>query len=163
MANSGQTPDSGAMDADNDLFIGGDLEVDGTIYDSSGNPIASYWTEGTGTLYPTTLNNNVGIGSQTDANIISKLFVTNDGTLTGKAVAIFDQTENQDILTASDSGTTRLRVAQNGNLYITGTLNTVSGNLTLDSAGGTTTIDDIVNLGSSTTGVNVTTADFVVA
>ena len=35
---------------------------------------------------------------------------------TGKAAAIFNQTENEDILTASASGTTEFTVADNGNL-----------------------------------------------
>ena len=39
---------------------------------------------------------------------------TNTTSLTGKAVAIFDQYENQDILTASVSGTTRFRLDNNG-------------------------------------------------
>jgi len=76
----------------------------------------SLWTQDTGTLYPTTLNNEVGIGTTTAANIISKLFVTNDGSATGKSLAIFDQTESQDIFSASASGTTRLTLNNDGDL-----------------------------------------------
>ncbi|MHA2426594.1 MAG: MerR family DNA-binding transcriptional regulator [Candidatus Hermodarchaeia archaeon] len=172
-------------DADGSFTSGdtGIIDAINVAYNAAIGAGGGIWTLDTGTVYPTTITNNVGVGTTTAANIESKLFVTNDSTATGKAVAIFDQTEDQDIIAASDSGATRLRVAQNGNLFITGTLNTVSGNLTLDSSGGTTTIadnlvvtgtsdlqgnisdsggnlilDDTVDIGSATTGIRVTTA-----
>ena len=58
----------------------------------------------------TDVEEELGIGTTTTGDIISKLFVTNDGAATGKALAIFDQTESQDIFTASGSGTTRFTI-----------------------------------------------------
>jgi hypothetical protein len=65
------------------------------------------WTLNSGKLYPTTISNLVGIGTTTGADITSSLFVTHDlaSGATGKALAVFDQTENQPILSASASGT----------------------------------------------------------
>ena len=56
---------------------------------------------------------NVGIGTSSPT---SKLHVS--GAVTGKALAIFDETGNQDILTASASGTTRFVVTNAGNVGI---------------------------------------------
>jgi hypothetical protein len=173
-------------DADGSFTSGdtGIIDAINTAYAAATGGSGSVWTLSSNTIYPTTLGDRVGIGTTTSGDIESKLFVTSGaGQLTGKALAIFDQEESQDILTASASGTTRLRVANNGNLFITGTLNTVSGNLTLDSSGGTTTISDnliitgtsdlrgnisnstgniiladTTDIGSSTTGIRVTTA-----
>jgi len=67
--------------------------------------------------------------------------LTAQGAVTGKALAIFDETGDQDIFTASASGTTRMRIASNGDLYVgTGTFNNasssedlyVTGNLEVD-------------------------------
>ncbi|HJZ04669.1 MAG TPA: hypothetical protein VJ327_02270, partial [Patescibacteria group bacterium] len=74
---------------------------------------AGAWTEGSTVIYPTTATNRVGIGTTTEANIISYLYVTN-ANVTGKAVAIFNQTESQDIFTASASGATRLVLTNAG-------------------------------------------------
>jgi len=104
------------------------------------------WTRdaGTGTLYPTTLGDRVGIGTTTPANIISKLFVTGNTTLTGKAVAIFNQTEAQDIFTASASSTPRLTLTSAGNLQFhqASSITTTTGNLTLDSSANTVLAED---------------------
>ena len=72
---------------------------------------------GTATINNATLslpNALVGIG----VSPISALEVSHPLGLgaTGKAAAIFNQTENEDILTASASGTTEFTVAANGNL-----------------------------------------------
>jgi len=83
---------------------------------------SSKWTLSSGVIYPQTISNQVGIGTTTSGNVISSLFVTRNlasGAL-GKSVAIFDQTESQDILTASASGTTRLTLSNSGNLNIVG-------------------------------------------
>jgi len=67
--------------------------------------------------------------------------LTAQGAVTGKALAIFDETGDQDIFTASNSGTTRMRIASNGDLYVgTGTFDNasasedlyVTGNLEVD-------------------------------
>jgi hypothetical protein len=98
-----------------------------------------------GYIYPTNVADNVGIGTQTTAEMISKLYVTNDSTLTGKALAIFNQEESQDILTASASGTSRLSVTNAGNLQFhqASSITTTTGDLTLNSAGSTVFADDL--------------------
>jgi DNA-binding transcriptional MerR regulator len=57
-------------------------------------------------------NNKVGIGNIAPDG---KLQVT--GAVVGQALVIFDETGDQDILTASSSGTTRFRVATDGYIY----------------------------------------------
>ncbi|MCK4588209.1 hypothetical protein KAT60_00140, partial [Candidatus Woesebacteria bacterium] len=54
---------SGNVGSDDDLYIEGNLEVDGTIYDPSGNVIAGYWTLNGSDLYATDVNYQVGIGT----------------------------------------------------------------------------------------------------
>ncbi len=99
----------------------------------------SAWTLSSPYLYTNEANIKVGIGTTNTAAIISKLFVTKDPSEvgTGKALAIFDQTENQDIITASASGTTRFVVKNNGNTGI-GTYNPST---RLDVSGGQTKIE----------------------
>ena len=58
-------------------------------------------------------NGRVGIGTTAP---LTKLHV--DGTTTGKALAIFNETGTNDILTASASGTTRLTLESSGNMTI---------------------------------------------
>jgi mucin-19 len=148
---AGDAPDEAAITAANDVYIGGDLEIDGTLYSNS---VAGSYTQGSvifagasGVLSEDNDNffwndtaNTLGIGTNSQT---AKLDVrTSASNLTGKSALILVQNEAQDIFTASDGATTRLRLAENGNLFITGELNTVSGNLSIDSAGGTTTVDD---------------------
>ena len=82
----------------------------------------------------------VGIG----VSPISALEVSHPLTLgaTGKAAAIFNQTENEDILTASYSGTTEFTVANNGNL-------TTAGNVAVN-GGSVTTTQTTANLFNTT-------------
>ena len=59
-----------------------------------------------------------------------------EGKVTGKALSVFNETGNQDILTASASGTTRFTIGNNGNITATGTITgltgiTSSGSITL--------------------------------
>ena len=63
--------------------------------------------------------NKVGIGTTTPTALLT-VDNTSISSL-GKAVAIFNQDESQDILTASAAGTTRLRLANNGDLALTST------------------------------------------
>ncbi|MBU0998297.1 hypothetical protein KJ570_02110, partial [Patescibacteria group bacterium] len=118
------------------VFSSGDtaiVDAINTAYGAAIGGVGSVWTLDTGKVYPTTISNNVGIGTTTAANIISKLFLTNDSTLTGKALAIFNQTESQDILTASASGTTVANLDISGNLAIEGSISDLSGTvLTID-------------------------------
>ncbi len=62
-------------------------------------------------------NGNVGVGTTTPG---SELYVTRPLSVgaNGKALAIFDQIENQDILTASASGTTKFVITNGGNVGI---------------------------------------------
>jgi hypothetical protein len=81
---------------------------------------SSKWTLAGDILYPNTISNQIGIGTTTSGDVISSLYVTRDlasGAL-GKALAIFNQTENQDIFTASASGQTRFVIQNNGNVGI---------------------------------------------
>ena len=107
----------------------GDLNIDGT-----GNDI--------------TTPDRVTIGSATAG--VGKLNVT--GSEVGKALAIFNETGDQNILTASASGTTVANLDRSGNLSIEGAINDISGNLVLN---------DTVDIGSATTGLNVTTAGLI--
>jgi len=77
-----------------------------------------------------TQNSRVGIGTNTP---IGKLHI--EGANTGKALAIFDETGNQDILTASASGTTKFRMARDGEFYASGGLNASNGSYYLNSSG----------------------------
>jgi site-specific recombinase XerD len=130
-ADSSDNPDEAAIAQDNDLYVGGDLEVDGNIYGTvvgTINPaftVGSVIFQGVGGLaqdnasfYFDDTNNRLGLGTNTP---ITKLHLT--GTTDGKALAILDETgTDQNILTASASGTTVLNLDRSGNLIIEGTL-----------------------------------------
>lgn len=80
---------------------------------------ASLWTLTGSSLYPNLNTYNIGIGTTTAGDVISKLYVTNASTtLMGKALAIFNQTESQDIITASASSTPRFTVTNAGNITL---------------------------------------------
>ena len=106
------------------------------------------WTRdsGSGTIYPTTLGDKVGIGTTTPGDIISKLFVTGNSTLTGKSVAIFDQTETEDILTASASGQTKFVINNSG--YVGVLTDTPLGVLTIENSG-LATSEELLTFGTS--------------
>ncbi|MEK6825098.1 MAG: hypothetical protein AABY02_04560, partial [Nanoarchaeota archaeon] len=105
------------------------IGVAGQCFTSSGTPFAPSWQacpgSGSGaskwsavltSIVPTDITDKVGIGTASD--VPSSFYVTRDlasGAL-GKALAIFDQTESQDILTASAGGTTRFRIQNTGEL-----------------------------------------------
>ncbi|MCJ7805610.1 LamG domain-containing protein [Patescibacteria group bacterium] len=131
-------PDLLALDIKNDA--GDPAGTAGAVYyNSSGTPkfrcyqggswvdcisagAATGWTLSNPFIYTTNADYQVGIGTTTTADIISKLYVTNDGALTGKALAIFNQPESQDILTASASSVTKMVVSKAGDLTATGFL-----------------------------------------
>ncbi|KKR87657.1 MAG: hypothetical protein UU32_C0004G0022 [Candidatus Woesebacteria bacterium GW2011_GWB1_41_10] len=95
-----------------------------------GGGSAGAWTLSDPYLYPDSVNYQVGVGTTTGTDVISKLYVTNTGNLTGKAVAIFNQTESQDIVTASASGTPKFTVANSGNIITTGDIAINGGDIT---------------------------------
>ena len=140
-ANSGESPVGAAaiaaITSDNDLFVGGDFQAAGTIYDSSGNVIAGYWSQSGSDLYPTSLTNMIGIGTNSP---LSRLSVVNNpagGSLTGKAAFLVDQYENEDILTASASGQTKLALTYDGTLKLynaTSSISNDAGDITIDAA-----------------------------
>ena len=75
-----------------DLYVAGNLEVDGTIYgDGSGltGVASNVWTDGGTTLYNTTTSDNVGIGT-TDAP--DKLTVVGAARITGSGDSYFNVT-----------------------------------------------------------------------
>ena len=76
-------------------------------------------TEDNSGLFYNDTNNLLGVGT---ASPISELHVTRplSSGATGKALAIFNQIENQDILTASAGGTTRFSVTNAGGIELSG-------------------------------------------
>ncbi|MEK7573542.1 MAG: MerR family DNA-binding transcriptional regulator [Patescibacteria group bacterium] len=104
---------------------------------------SSLWTESSNKLYPTTAGEQVGIGTTTAGDIISSLYISRDQTsgALGKALAIFNQTESQDIIAASASGTTKFVVTNGGSIQLTGgqTIDTLaSGTLGIGTTNATT-------------------------
>src|SRR6185437_2863830 len=101
----------------------------------------------------------VGIGT---ASPIAALSVTHPIALglTGKAVAIFNQIENEDILTASAGGITKFTVANNGDLITSGGVNATGNIITAGSVaanGGdlTTTASTATLFNTNATTVNI--------
>ncbi len=121
------------LDSGNCAGSGGGLTGSGTA-----GQVAFF--NGTGTLTSETsgfawdaTNKKLGIGTNTPTG---KLTVS--GGATGKALAVFDETGDQDIITASASGTTQFVLNRNGNLAIEGQLSDLSQN--------TLTVNDNLNL-----------------
>ena len=90
---------------------------------------SSKWTEtGSEYVYPDTISNRLGVGTQTTGDIISSAYFTRNQAsgATGKALAVFNQTENEDIFTASASGDPKFSITNNGNLTFKGGTNIMS-------------------------------------
>ena len=93
---------------------------------------------------------NVGIGTTSPT---SKLHVaTNTTTLTGKAALIVDQLEDQDILTASASGSTKMVLTNSGTLKLfnaSSTISNTSGDITINAASDNISFsgDNLINVG----------------
>ena len=138
----------------------------GQCFTSNGTPFAPSWQNcpGAGTggskwalgatlpvIYPTVAGTpgiKVGIGTTTEGDVVSSFYVSRDQTYgaTGKALAIFNQTESQDILTASAGGVTKFVITNNG------TASSAAG-FTINGAGSIqTTNAQTLTLGGSTTG-----------
>jgi hypothetical protein len=94
------------------------------------------------------------LGLGVTSSPISQLYAqTSTSSLTGRSVAIFDQNESEDILTASASGTTRFTIGNNGDLDINFSTSLTSGNgIALDWDGST-------SLAGAATGIDITATD----
>ncbi|MGI8420468.1 MAG: MerR family DNA-binding transcriptional regulator, partial [Candidatus Levyibacteriota bacterium] len=111
----------------NNIYANAIFQNGQQVCDSAGNHCPASngsWTQADPYLYAAQTRFQVGLGTTTPANISSELYVTrtlSDGAL-GKALAIFNQTESQDLLTASASGVTKFTVNNAGNVTAVGTL-----------------------------------------
>ncbi len=154
------------------LDVSGDAHVSGAFYDSSDSAgsnsyiltstgtgttwtdtstgAVSPWTYSAPYLYPDNATDRVGIGTTNTADMISQLYVTNGSTL-GKALAIFNQTEDQDIITASASGTTKFRVDNSGYAHAQRFVDLASSDYYLDPAASTTSLTTAGSVGIGTT------------
>ncbi|MBI2008706.1 MerR family DNA-binding transcriptional regulator, partial [Candidatus Amesbacteria bacterium] len=133
---STDAPEQSAISAANDLYIGGDLEVDGTIYGGISGDINPGFTQGSvvfinssGALAQDNANffwndtsDLLGLGT---ASPVGKLHVS--GAVTGKALAIFNETGDQALLTASASGAAKFTIANSGNITAAGTISGLTG------------------------------------
>ncbi len=79
----------------------------------------AYWQLNNGTISPFSLGADVNIGSNATASAKVSLAGALDR---GKAAVIINQTENQDIFTASSSGITRFAIDYGGNATLSGSL-----------------------------------------
>jgi len=116
-----QTSALALSDVDDGFDSGDTAIVDAinTAYNAAtGGGGSGVWTLDSNTIYPTSSDDRVGIGTTTAASIISKLYISGNANLTGKSLAILNQTESEDIFTASASGTTRFAIANNGEVRL---------------------------------------------
>ena len=70
---------------------------------------SSKWTLSSNVITPNNIQDRVGIGTTTVGDVSSSLYLTHDlaSGATGKSLAVFNQTEDQDIFAASSSGVAR--------------------------------------------------------
>jgi hypothetical protein len=89
------------------------------------NSAGDYWQQNAGMLSPVSLTLGLNLG----ATATSSAKISLPGSLDrGMAALIVNQTEAQDIFTASASGTTRFTIDTDGNLDISGNIGLASGN-----------------------------------
>ncbi|MGH9856672.1 MAG: hypothetical protein ACRD4B_02395, partial [Acidobacteriota bacterium] len=125
------------------------------VCDSSGNCAGgaggSKWQLNSGVLAPLTASNQVVLGGNTATDFQLEV----NGAQAGKALVSFNETGDQDILTASASGTTRLRLTNSGNLDIIGGSYQIGGSSVLNSTTlGTSVVNSsLQTLGTINTGV----------
>jgi len=128
------------------------IEAINSAYDAATGVSGGMWERTNNLLYPGYLTYRVAIGTKNTSIANSSLYVTRDlasGAL-GKSLVIFDQSEAEDIFTASSSGTTRFVIQKDGNVGI-GTASPSNGYM-LDVAGagrftgGLTVTNGIVDL-----------------
>ena len=154
------------------LEVSGNMRLTGAFYDSSNSPgsnnyvltstgtgtawtdtstgAVSPWTYSAPYLYPDNATDRVGIGTTNTADMISQLYVTNGSTF-GKALAIFNQTEDQDIITASASGATKFKVDNSGYVYAQRFVDLASSDYYLDPAASATSLTTAGSVGIGTT------------
>jgi fibronectin-binding autotransporter adhesin len=96
-------------------------------------------------------NGNVGIGSSSPIGLLNV-----NGAATGKALAILNETGNQDILAASASGVTRFRIARDGHVYGERFTDISNSSYFVDPAAVTTSAILNGNVGIGTTTANYT-------
>jgi hypothetical protein len=107
----------------------------------------NYWQLNNGVLSPFSLTTDINLGDIASGS--AKISLA--GSLTrGKAVAIFNQTEDQDIIAASASGTTRFRVDQNGYVHGQRFVDIANSSYYLDPAATDTSLTVVGNVGIGT-------------
>lgn len=79
----------------------------------------NYWQKNSTTLAPLTTGDSLLLA---DSGTTSSYRLEVNGKQTGKALAVLNETGNQDIFSASASGVTRFTIANNGNVTATGVL-----------------------------------------
>jgi excisionase family DNA binding protein len=116
------------IDAEGDVSIAGNINVDGTMYGSVSGTInpgfttgsivfqgASGLTEDNPNFFWNDTDNKLGIGTDSPT---SKLHVKTDtSNLLGKSALIVDQMESEDIFTASASGAIKYVIDNDGNIF----------------------------------------------
>jgi hypothetical protein len=126
---TGSIVTEGGVGIEKDLYVGGNLYVDGNISANSAEKVSTGTTTGTATYYPTFVDSN----NSTRENE----FLYTDAGIT------YNPSTNLLSVNAGGATIDNVRIGVAGDNEI----DTSTGNLTIDSAGGTTTIDDnlIVN------------------
>ncbi|MBU1151359.1 hypothetical protein KJ632_00855, partial [Patescibacteria group bacterium] len=148
-ANATDTPSSTAIAADNDLFIGGDLELKGGLYLTGRNIYNTVGGVSTGAISlatdPAAINsyNTLSYGS----------WLVQNATNNGIAALMVDQTKGGDIFTASSSGTTKFTIHKDGAITlasdISSTTNTTEGTIFYDNdSAGSASTDHLFLYGS---------------
>jgi len=118
-AGSGDSPAATtAITASNDLFVGGDLEIKSGLYLATGSKTIYNVTGTTSTATEIFATDPALINNYN--TLTNGSWLINNSTNNGIAALMVNQAKGGDILTASASGTTRLRLDNTGKLYFGG-------------------------------------------